>query len=40
MSRMVTGGEDGYVRVNPMDNSYFKGMSDEVLFPMGGVEEL
>jgi len=37
---MVTGGEDGYVRVNPMDNSYFKGMSDEVLFPMGGVEEL
>jgi len=31
---MVTGGEDGYARVNTLDKSYFEGLSDEVLFPM------
>jgi len=31
---MVTGGEDGYARVNRMDASYFEGLSDDVLFPI------
>ena len=31
---MVTGGEDGYARINKLDKSYWTGMSDAVLFPM------
>jgi len=32
---MVTGGEDGYARINKLDDSYFTALSDKVLFPMG-----
>mmetsp|Transcript_2863 Transcript_2863/g.4694 ORF Transcript_2863/g.4694 Transcript_2863/m.4694 type:complete len:338 (+) Transcript_2863:1-1014(+) len=35
---MVTGGEDGYARINKLDQSYFKDLSDEVLFPMDAPE--
>ena len=31
---MVTGGEDGYARINKMDDSYYDGLSDDVLFPL------
>jgi len=31
----VSGGEDGYIRIHPLDDSYFKGLSNEALYGKG-----